>query len=131
SFTYREELVVEAVPARPLAQWRSRTRDAETGEPRHAELGFLRSVGDDVELAVAHGFGVVETAVGRWHGTSLMLASGGLLGTPSAKEVVEVERRYDLDGDVLRYTVSMAAVGEPLTHHLRAELHRADDSTTP
>lgn len=129
-FAYREELVVEATPGRPIAQWRSRTRDAETGEPRHAELGFLRSIGDDVELAVAHGFGIVETAVGRWRGTSLVLTSEGLLGTPSAKEVAEVERRYDLDGDVLRYTVSMAAVGVPLTHHLRGELHRDDESTT-
>ena len=126
-FTYLEELAVEAVPGRPLAQWRSRTRDAASGEPRHAELGFLRAIGDGIELVVAHSFGIVETAAGTCEGTRFRFVSEGLLCTPSAKEVTQVERRYEFDGDVLRYTVTMAAVGVPLTHHLRAQLHRASD----
>ena len=124
-FTYEEDLVVAPVPGRPLAHWRSTTRDAATGEPRHAESGFLRATPAGVELVVAHGFGIVEVATGTFDGAALVLRSDGLLGTPSAKSVAAVERRYELAGTTMRYTIAMAAVGVPLTHHLRAELHRA------
>lgn len=128
-FAYTEELVIQPVPDRPLAHWRSTTQDGPTGEPRHAESGFLRSTPDGVELVVAHAFGIVETAAGSFTSSgpgtgALHLDSTGLVGTASAKRVDEVERRYELDGEVLRYTIAMAAVGVPLTHHLRAELRR-------
>jgi hypothetical protein len=125
SFAYAEELVIQPVPDRPLAHWRSTTRDAATGEPRHAESGFLRLTPAGPELVVAHGFGVVEVAAGELADDGLTLRSTGLLGTPSAKRVDAVERRYRLDGDTIRYTIAMAAVGVDLTHHLRAELHRS------
>jgi hypothetical protein len=124
-FSYTEELVVQPVPERPLAHWRSTTRDEPTGEARHAESGFLRATPAGVELVVAHAFGIVEACAGSWEGGVLDLVSTGLLGTASAKRVDEVERRYEVDGDTLRYTIAMAAVGEPLTHHLRATLQRA------
>jgi len=128
-FAYREELVITPVPGRPLAHWRSTTRDAATGEPRHAESGFLRASALDLdppglELVVAHGFGIVEAAAGTFDGRVLAVHSTGLLGTASAKRVDDVERRYELDGDTMRYTVAMAAVGVAPTHHLRAELRR-------
>jgi hypothetical protein len=73
---------------------------------------------------VAHGFGVVEATTGSFDGQVLALRATGLVGTASAKAVTAVERRYELDGDSLRYTIAMAAVGVALTHHLRAELRR-------
>ena len=124
-FAYTEELVITPVLDRPLAHWRSTTRDAATGEPRHAESGFLRATTQGVELVVAHGFGIVEASIGSFDGDLLALRSSGLLGTPSAKRVDAVERRYELDGETLRYAIAMAAVGVPLTHHLSAELQRA------
>ena len=124
-FDYTEELVVTPVPGRPLAHWRSTTRDAATGEPRHAESGFLRAVTGGVELVVAHGFGIVETAAGALAGDHLTLDSLAVVGTVTAKQVDTISRRYELAGDTLRYTIAMAAVGRPLTHHLRAELQRS------
>lgn len=122
-FAYTEELVIAPVPGRPLAHWRSVTRDAVTDEPRHAESGFLRVTGEGIEFVVAHGFGIVEVAAGSFDGASLALRSTGLLGTASAKQVDDVERRYELDAETIRYEIAMAAVGVPLTHHLRAMLH--------
>ena len=127
AFAYTEELVISPVPGRPLAHWRSTTRDAATDEPRHAESGFLRvanTVPAGVELVVAHGFGVTEVAVGTFDGSQLHVESTGIAATPSAKQVDSVVRRYELDGSQLRYTIAMAAVGQPLTHHLRADLAR-------
>src|SRR5918995_1803394 len=122
AFAYMEELAIEPVPGRPIAHWRSRTRDAATGEPRHAESGFLRSTANGIELVVAHTFGIVEATAGSIDGDVLALRSTGLLGTGSAKQVDEVARRYEFDGDSLRYTIAMSAVGVDLTHHLSAEL---------
>src|SRR3546814_551555 len=124
AFGYTEELTIEPVPGRPVAHWRSRTRDAASGEPRHAESGFLRSTPEGVELVVAHSFGIVETATGSALDGVLDLHSLWLHGTPSAKRVDHVDRRYQLSGDELRYDIAMAAVGVPLTHHLSAALRR-------
>ncbi len=124
-FSYTEEIVVLPVPDRPLAHWRSTTKDGPTGDPRHAESGFLRSTPAGVELVVAHGFGIVEAAAGTFEAGALDLESTGLLMTGTAKHVDGVERRYVVDGGTLTYTIAMAAVGVPMTHHLRAELRRA------
>ena len=51
-------------------------------------------------------------------------ASTYLATTRTAKEVTALRRRFELDGDTLGYTVAMAAVGQPLQHHLAATLHR-------
>src|SRR5690625_4078750 len=57
-FAYSEELEIVPVPGRPQAQWCSATRDAATGEPRHAESGFVRASAHGVELVLAHSFGI-------------------------------------------------------------------------
>jgi len=123
-FAYNEEITITPVPGRPVAFWRSATRDAATGEPKHGESGYLRSTTQGIELVIAHTFGVVEATAGTFEGATLSLRSTGLLGTASAKQIDQVDRHYEFDGDRLHYTIAMAAVGGQLTHHLAADLRR-------
>jgi hypothetical protein len=110
---------------RPLLTYAQRTVRRDTGLPAHAETGFLRPApGGGVELVLAHSFGVVEVTEGTVDGTRLALRSTSVRGTATAKEIVTIERRIEVDGDTLRYTIDMAAVGQPLQRHLTAELHR-------
>ena len=44
---------------------------------------------------------------------------------PTAKQVDATERRISVDGDTMRYEIHMAAVGQQMTPHLEATLHRA------
>ena len=44
--------------------------------------------------------------------------------TASAKDVMAMRRSITVRGGELHYTVLMAAVGQPLVHHLTATLHR-------
>jgi THAP4-like, heme-binding beta-barrel domain len=127
-FRYREEIQFGHA-GKPFLSYRQATVNLATGLPAHAEAGYLRSVAPGrVELVLAHPTGIVEVSEGEVldepDGLALHLVSATVLATPTAKEVTSVERRLSLAGDVLRYQVAMAAVGQPLQHHLAAELHR-------
>ena len=77
---------------------------------------------------LAHPTGVPEIAEGSLDATDGVLrievstTSVGL--TASAKEVTALRRSFRVEGDELTYELDMAAVGQPLQHHLRATLHR-------
>ncbi len=127
-FAYTEEIELRPVPGKPLLAYRSSTRAADDGRTLHGESGFWRLVGpDQVELVVAQGAGLVETAEGVLDAglaTAEVIVSGTVSGTSTAKDVTATERRYRVEGERLSYEVAMAAVGQPLQHHLRAELTR-------
>lgn len=126
SFTYEEE-VRFAHRGKPFLAYVQRTW-APDGTPRHAEAGYWRPVPPDgVELVMAHPTGIAEIEVGRVSGRRIELATTNVTATPTAKQVTRLERTIEVDGDVLRYTLRMAAVGHELTHHLAAELHRIED----
>jgi hypothetical protein len=124
-FSYSETLEVVQVPGRPVATWRSTTADGATGEPRHAEVGFVRPAGDGLELVVAHGFGVTEISVasaptdGAYRFESVSVAC-----SPTAEHIEAVLREIRVRGDALDYETSMAAVGVEMALHLTAHLRR-------
>jgi len=127
-FQYLEEFTFAHV-GKPFLSMTQHTRDSSTGQPLHAESGYLRALGDGtVELVVAQPSGIVEVDVGRVvvleHGVELDLFSEQVVTTPSAKEVTEIRRRIIVDGDEMVVDMWMAAVGEPLQHHLHSQLLR-------
>ena len=108
---------------RNMVTYAQRTADAADGRPLHAEVGYLRMPSPGmVELVVSHPTGITEIDEGTFDGTTFRLRSTTVGRSASAKEVTAIERDIGVDGEVLSYDVRMAAVGLPLTHHLRAVL---------
>lgn len=128
-FEYTEEVTFSHV-GKPFFAYEQRTRDANDGRPLHREAGFLRPTASDrAELVLAHPTGVAEILEGPVRlGPPIVfdLWTTSVTLTSTAKDVTQLHRAVELDGDVLRYTIAMAAVGLPLTHHLEAELHRVE-----
>ncbi len=129
-FRYREEVRFWHV-GKPFLAYAQRTWAADDGRPLHAETGYWRLAPDGtVEVVLAHPTGIVEVLEGRLEpaagGGRVELASTAMARTASAKEVTALHRVFELRDGVLAYTLAMAAVGQPLVHHLAAELRRAD-----
>jgi hypothetical protein len=121
-FDYRETVTFTHV-GKPFISYTQRTVAADDGRPLHGEVGYLRSPRPGwVELVVAHPTGLVELDEGSLNGSSLHLRSSLVAGTSSAKSVVAVERDFEFEPGVIRYSLRMAAVGQPLTPHLQARL---------
>ena len=130
AFDYGEQVRFWHV-GKPFLAYTQRTWALDDGRPLHAESGYWRSrPGGLVELTMAHPTGLVELLAGTVSadrdGSRIELASTLVAGTATAKRVDAVTRTVLVGHGVLRYDLAMAAVGQPLTHHLRAELHRVD-----
>ena len=124
SFGYREE-VTFGHAGKPFLSYAQRTWALDDGRPLHAETGYWRMGSPTaVELVLAHPTGIVEVYAGTLNGQSLTLATTNIVTTPTAKRVDALERDVRVEGDSLRYALRMAAVGEPMTHHLSATLQR-------
>ena len=128
SFEYLEEVTFAHV-GKPFLAYGQKTRDASDDRPLHTEAGYWRPVAADrLEIVLSHPTGVCEILEGSIQTgptTVFDLRTTSVALTSTAKDVTQLHRRFELDGDILRYRVAMAAVGQPLTHHLEAELHRS------
>ncbi len=101
-----------------------RARAGAAGEPEPGTGGDRAragAAGEPVPGAGGDGAGTAET------GTAVRAGSGGRgILAPTAKRVDATERRISVDHAIMRYEVHRAAVGEPMTPHLEATLHRVD-----
>lgn len=123
-FDYLESITFSHV-GKPFLAYAQRTTHADDQRPLHAESGYLRMPRPGlVEFVIAHPTGITELLEGTFDGTTFRMKSSSIGRSSTAKDVVAVERDVSVDGDILRYDVRMAAVGQPLTHHLRATLRR-------
>lgn len=123
-FAYGEEVSFWHI-GKPWIGYRQRTWSLDEARPLHAEMGYWRPAGDDrVELVLAHPTGVVEIEEGIVEGEHIGLRSTSVATSTTAKPVGALTRSIAVSGSVMTYTVEMAAVGQPLTNHLSATLHR-------
>lgn len=125
SFRYGEELRFWHV-GKPFLAFAQRTWALEDGRPLHAESGYWRvQPGGLVELVLAEPSGLASIYEGSATADGVDLVTATIVRARTAKEVTRVERTYRRSGDgMLAFTMAMAAVGQPLTHHLAAELRR-------
>ncbi len=138
-FRFGQE-VTFATDGRPFLSYWSRSWELDDEgnriKPRGTESGFLRPRPDNgVEMLLAHPSGFAEVWVGHVivdaienaviTGARAELHTDVVARTESAKEVTGGTRLYGLREGNLLWTYDMAAVGQPLTNHLAAQLKRA------
>lgn len=114
---------------RPFLFWSSSTwaldERGEQTAPLAVETGFWRPLPDsEVELVLAHATGIVEMYYGSTSPAKVELSTDGVLRSPHASEYAAGHRLYGYVNGAMMWAMDMAAVGQPLTSHVSAELKR-------
>ena len=125
AFSYVEEVTFTNPPSKPFIAYTQKTRSTTDNSPLHAETGYIRpGIDGDWEWVMAQPSGFVEVYAGRLEGTTLVLRTTSVIGTPTAKSVTALERTFRWDANILTYDLNMAAVGHDMQPHLQATLRR-------
>lgn len=128
-FTYAQD-VTFSHDGRPFLHYEARAwlldADAAPLRPAARESGWWRLQPDGrVEALVTQPTGIAEILVGHATPGTVELATHEVALTPTAKKVAATRRRYTLTDDTtLTFEHDLAAVEEPLQHHLSARLRR-------
>ena len=131
SFEYSEELTFTDI-GKPFLLYLQRTWSPR-GAPMHTETGYVRMPAPGaIEMTLAQPTGQTELLEGTWEPTDAGFAirlKGRILNSSTAKTVEATTREYHYSaagagaaGGALTTTFAMAAVGEPMTHHLASRL---------
>jgi hypothetical protein len=128
-FTYAQE-VTFTHDGRPFLHYEARAwlidADGTPLRPSARESGWWRLQPEGrVEALITQPTGIAEISVGLATPTTVELTTEEVAVTPTAKDVKATRRRYTrTDPATLTFTHDLAAVGQPLQHHLAARLHR-------
>ena len=78
----------------------------------HVEAGFIRCIGDVIEMVVSHPFGLCKISQGKMSGDELIVGcdESGLFrtSTASGSRTTAVRRTYRVKEDVLKFSMEMA-----------------------
>ncbi|CAM5575113.1 FABP family protein [Streptomyces canus] len=135
-FAYAQE-VRFSHDGRPFLRYEARAwlvdGDGAPLRPAARESGWWRLQPDGrVEALVTQPTGITEILVGHAGQGAVDLSTHTVALTPTAKEVTATRRRYTLaDAGTLDFLHDLAAVGQPLQHHLSATLRRSVGQSTP
>ncbi|WP_406216613.1 FABP family protein [Streptomyces canus] len=137
-FAYAQEVSFRH-DGRPFLRYEARAwlldGDGAPLRPAARESGWWRLQPDGrVEALVTQPTGITEILVGHAGQGAVDLSTHSVALTPTAKNVTATRRRYTLadgDSDTFTFVHDLAAVGQPLQHHLSATLRRADGQSTP
>ncbi|NUR91231.1 MAG: FABP family protein [Nonomuraea sp.] len=93
--------------------------------PLATETGYWRARPErQIEVVLAHPTGIVEIYIGEVVFHKIELRTDVVARTESAKEYTAGHRLYGLVNGNLMWAYDMAAVGNPLTSHMSAELKK-------
>src|ERR1700680_3960463 len=91
-FRYREEIRF-TLNGKPFLIYSQRTESIETGQPMHAEAGYMRLVGEGrVEFVIAQPIGYAEISLGRVDGPRIDVECASVGRPPTAKAGTAITR---------------------------------------
>lgn len=139
SWNFGQEIVC-GHDGRGFLRWESRSwlldQDGTVVRQSASELGFWRPlgpppgdgspVGGDVELLLTHPTGIVEMYAGTMGPARVEIRTDSVVRSHSAKPYASAHRMYGLVDSDLLWVMDMAAMDEPLTSHVSAQLKRVE-----